>query len=447
MRDLVDPRAEVDYLACCLLDASCLEAGGIGPEALGTGDHRMALSALLAIRQRGEPIDTVTLRTELERLGWPLDRALTYALSLTDRVPPSFASVAARLRLLADARRIVEEGSLGVSHAARLEVDEARERMASAAMSGAQSTEILSGRELMEAAATAWLEISQEREREASGIPPRYVSLDLGRARGSRTLTAAPGDMITVGAATGVGKSSIAVSDMLALEDRGIRSGLVSVEDPKERWGSKIIGHRGALNTSGMWRGEASADDWTRAMRAVSSAPTRETDFIRMAHAKSGMVDEVVASMAKLVHVHRVAVLFVDYLQVIQVPVRGVTNRRDITDLVLARLTSAARSLDVPLVLMSQLSRAEKGGNRFPEPFLADLKESGTLENSSAAVVMLWIMTDDKTDERFGIVKAKVAKTKDDERGARWAMQRGHGQVLREIRGWTEPQEPKRRGY
>lgn len=446
MTTLVDPRAEVDFLACCLLEPSCLEAAGLGPEALGTGEHRLALSALLAIRQRGEPVDTVTLRTELERLGWPLDRALTYALSLTDRVPPSFASVAARLRLLADARRIVEEGSIGVSHAGRLEIDEARERMASAAVGGSRATEIISGRGLMEAAAQAWYEVSKEREREAAGIAPRYVSLDLGREPGSRTTMLGPGEMLTIGAATGVGKSSMAITEIMALEDRGVRSGLVSVEDPPAEWGSKMVGCRGGVHTGGMWEGRGSPEDWTRATKAVVSAATRE-DCVRVAHAKSGTLDEVVAAMSVLVRVHRVAVLFVDYLQAIQLSMGKGMTRRDMTDVIIARLTSAARTLDVPLVLMSQLSRAEKT-QRFPEPHLADLKESGTLENSSTAVLLLWIMTDDTSDDRFGIVRAKMAKGKRQARGARWAMRRGHGQVLSEIPGWVEPsKEPVRRGY
>lgn len=79
-------------------------------------------------------------------------------------------------------------------------------------------------------------------------------------------------------------------------------------------------------------------------------------------------------------------------------------------------------------------------GNPFVEPHLSDMKESGTIENSSDAVVMLWILTDDESDPEHGVVLAKVAKTRIDARGRRWAMRRMAGQVLRELDGWAPPE-------
>lgn len=453
MSALVDERAEHDLMACCLLEPSTLEASGVSPAMIGSGDHRVALMAMLALRQRDEPIETLTVRAELERMGWGTERALMYALGLSARVPPSRPAVVARIKTLAEARRIAQEAAQGLGHAQALELDEARERFASASFGGIAEAEALSTRAMMEAAAEAWNEVSIEREREARGEAPKYMPLRLGRTpfdsppRARPTVRLGPGEMLAVGAATGVGKSSMALTELIDLEDRGIRAGLVSVEDPAEAWGSKLIGYRGNVDTGGMWAACASNDAWARATRAVNDAATR-ADCIRLMHAKSGTIDEVVQCMSKLVRVHGARVLFVDYLQAITSPASKAMTRRDATDLVLGRLLTAARTLDVPLVLMSQLSRSEKT-NRFPEPHLGDLKESGTLENSATAVLLLWIVTDDDKDPRHGIVKAKLAKDKRQARGARWVMRRGHGQVLDEIEGWVEPDpDPKsRRGF
>lgn len=426
---LVDPKTEADWCSACLLDHACLEMG-VGVEHLATPDARRALAAMLAVRGAGSPLDAVSLRTELERQGMPQDRSWSYVQSLMDTVPPDARTLAARIRLYADARRIGEEGALGLSHAGRLEVDEARERFAGIAYGGSADAEIFTARGLMEAAAVDWHEISETVVREARGEAPRYVSLRMGRS--AELVRIGPGELCTIAAATGVGKSSMALTLMTELEDRGIVSGLVSVEDGESRWGSKLLGYRGRLDTRAFWHGAASRDDWTTMTRAVTLAATR-ADCIRVARAKSGSVDEVVALMSRMVRVHKCRVLFVDYLQAIQSAASKNATRRDAIDHVLARLLSVARHLDVPLVLMSQLSRAEKGGNRFPEPHLSDLKESGTIENSSDAVVMMWILTDDPNDrERFGWVKAKLAKYKLDDRGARWAMKRRAGQVLEE---------------
>jgi replicative DNA helicase len=443
-----DERAEKHYLAACLLDPSTLEACGIPPTSMATGDHRFALGALLGVRGRGEPVDTVSLRTELQRLGWGAERALVYALGLTDHVPPSPVAVAARIRTLAEARRIAQEASEGLTHAQALDLDAARERLASASYGGTTEAEALSTRAMMEEAATAWDEVSREAEREAKGEPPRYIPLRLGRtpwsARARPTVRIGPGEMLAIGAATGTGKSSQALTEMLDLEDRGMRSGLVSVEDPAAEWGSKIIGHRGQLNTGGMWQAAGSPEDWQRATRAVMSAAT-SPDLIRLMHAKSGTVDEVVQCMSRLVRVHGAQVLFVDYLQAITSPASKAMTRRDATDVVIARLLTTARVLDVPLVLMSQFSRDKM--NPFKEPQLGDFKESGTLENSATACLMLWILTDDNSDPRYGLVRAKIAKDKRQPRGERWCMRRGHGQVLYEVDAPTDHDTPRRRGF
>lgn len=790
---MVDERAERDYLAACILEPSTLEACGIPPSSLATGDHRVALAAMLTVRASDIPLDTVSLRTELQRLGWGAERSMAYALGLTDHVPPAAASVAARIRTLAEARRIAQEASEGLGYAQALDLDAARERLSSASYGGTTEAEALSARALMEEAATAWHEVSVEVEREAKGEPPRYIPMRLGRepwrGRARPTVRLGPGEMLAVGAATGVGKghrltdrvltphgwamvgdlvpgddvvgadglptkivgvhhrgelevwrvefsdgavvhcdgdhlwsiasdsdlsrgrprrivqtrdvapnqrgwrvplvepvahatallpvdpyvlgvllgdgctvggvpfvtcpdehirhkvasrlapgssindrahssacpawsivgagttrskesaellamglqgcrswekfvpdaylfadvsqrmdllhglmdtdgyacgdnrtatftttavglreavtalvrslggvatvvekhksftgsdgqkklgrvsydvrvclpaganpfslprkaalvavrtkvpcrrikrivatvevrgivcisvaaedqlyvaegyvvthnSSMALTEMLDLDDRGIRCGLVSVEDPAAEWGSKIIGHRGQVNTGGMWSAAGSQEDWQRATRAVVGAASKP-DCIRLMHAKSGTIDEVVQCMSRLVRVHRSQVLLVDYLQAITSPASKAMTRRDATDLVIGRLMSAARVLDVPLVLMSQLSRAEKT-NRFPEPHLGDLKESGTLENSATSVLMLWIVTDDNADHRYGLVKAKIAKDKRQPRGERWCMRRGHGQVLYEVEAPPESEHMGRRGF
>lgn len=290
----------------------------------------------------------------------------------------------------------------------------------------------------MALAMEAWHGIAESQAREAKGEPPAYIGLKMGSAR--ERVRIAGGECCTVAAATGVGKSSLAMTEAIDLERRGIPCGIVCIEDSPALWGAKLIGHRGDLDTSAMWRSEGSQDDWARAEWAVAKQ-LEARDLIRIVRAASGTVDEVISQMARLVRVHKSRVLMVDYLQAITAPIGKGITRRDMTDLVLARIQSAARALGVPLVLFSQLSRPERG-NPFREPHLSDMKESGTIENSSDAVVMLWILTDDDTDrERFGVVCAKVAKTRIDARGKRWAMHRKSGQVLREIEGWEPPQE------
>lgn len=452
-----DERAEKDYLAACLLEPATLEACGIPPSSMASGDHRFALGAMLTVRASSVPLDTVSLRTELQRLGWGAERALVYSLGLTEHIPPSPLTVAARIRTLAEARRIAQEASEGLSHAQALDLDAARERLASASYGGTSDAVALTEADLMEEAATAWYEVTQEASNAAKGIQPAYVSLRLARTplpawsdgtpRARPTVRLGPGEMLAVGAATGVGKSSIAITELLDLSDRGIPAGLITLEDAPAKWGGKIIGHRGGLNTGPMWKGAGSKQDWDRAMRAVNVSAATGAKY-RVMHAKTKTIDEVCRCAVQLVRVHGCRFVEIDYLQKIQAPNTRYTNRRDITDYIIGRLGVAFAILGIPWGLFSQLSRAEKGGNRFPEPYLADFKESGDIENSAAAALMLWIKTDDPDDPRYGYVHAKLAKDKEEARGERWCMRRGHGQVLYEVEAPAEQDGPsKRRGF
>lgn len=437
MSQLRDPLTERQYLSAILLEPSVLEAGGVEPTHMSDPGCALSLSALMAIRARQEPVDSVSLLTELERRGWDRARAAGFVVPLTDTVPPSWRSVADRIRVMAEARAISEASALGQVHASRLELDEARGVLAPVALGGGtREAEVMTGRALMEAAALAWHEIGETQVREKRGERPRYVGLKMGSA--TERVRIAGGECCTVAAGTGVGKSSLAMTEAIDLEARGVSAGIVCVEDSAALWGGKLLGHLAEIDTSPLWQGQPSGQDYARIERAIAQRITG-ADLVRVVRAASGTVDEVVALMSRLVRVHGCRVLLVDYLQAISAPIGKGITRRDMTDLVLARIQSAARALDVPLVLFSQLSRPTKG-NPFVEPHLSDMKESGTIENSSDAVVMLWILTDDDTDPRFGIVRAKVAKSRIEARGKRWVMRRGRGQVLREVDDWHEPE-------
>jgi replicative DNA helicase len=137
-------------------------------------------------------------------------------------------------------------------------------------------------------------------------------------------------------------------------------------------------------------------------------------------------IDGVLSRMEFMVRVRGARLIAVDYLQAIAH--RDAPSTRERIDRSLEELIAHAGRLGVPLVLASQLARPDKG-NPFREPQLIDLKESGSIENRSAAVVLLWRESDRPGEP----TRAKVAKVKRRPAGSRFSLVRGSDGQLAEM--------------
>jgi replicative DNA helicase len=144
--------------------------------------------------------------------------------------------------------------------------------------------------------------------------------------------------------------------------------------------------------------------------------------------------------MAYMVRVRGCRVLLIDYLQAIRHRDVGTSTREKVNDS-LATLMAAAAQLGATLVLASQLRRASEGG-KYQEPGDGDLKESGDIENSAQAIVLLWRETDEESDPRYGCVFGKVAKVKRASAGRRFWMRRDSYGLLIE-QGGPAPKKAK----
>jgi replicative DNA helicase len=115
---------------------------------------------------------------------------------------------------------------------------------------------------------------------------------------------------------------------------------------------------------------------------------------------------EICAAMRRLVHRHGARVVFVDYIQTILSSHPNAPRRDQVRDMA-ARLKGQAAALEVPLVLVSQLSRPEIG-LQVREPTIHSLKETGDLENSAEIILLLW--RPDAKDH--SAISVKIGKSK-----------------------------------
>lgn len=240
------------------------------------------------------------------------------------------------------------------------------------------------------------------------------------------------GSMIVVGARPNVGKTTLCHQIVDSCASQGVPSLMVSVEDPKILSGHKLVGRISGIDPSvlrdhvmrdisGNSAGsKLSRDDWDDIMRAAKVAATKPRPLYYL-DSVGDHIKTILSSVRAAVRKHKIKVVCVDYIQTI----RGgaAQSHRLMIDNMARALKRLAAKEGFVLVLASQLKRGD--GGEFKQPTMADLKESGTLEEMAEAVLLLW-----KTSEEDGQVRCKVGKLKWSRAGGFFAFERGKGGEL-----------------
>jgi replicative DNA helicase len=417
---------EARYLGAVFVRPEALEQAPVQVADLVSPPHQAILSAMLAVRGRAEDVNTVSVRIELERQGRMRSVGIDRLMALQDTLELDPHACAKRIRELSEQRRIREASLKAVSLVEAGDAGEARRELARVALEepGADDDPVLTFREMLTATAEALAETARGK---------RFVTL--GTPSVDAVFRAGPGDLVVVGAATNVGKSTQLMTWAMSLARRGVPCGIISIEDGAEDYGSKGLTAISGVASELMWNGAAGPQEYDRMMRGVDAEGHLPLCFSRI---KSRSVEGVVSRMAYMVRVRGARVVMVDYLQAIRHRDVGSSMRERVND-TLHALMAAAAQLDVVLVLASQLRRAE--GSKHHEPHDGELKESGDIENSAQCIVLLWRETDDESDPRYGIVYGKVAKVKRAAAGRRYWMQRSQADGLLVERQGKPPQD------
>lgn len=402
LRETVEAQAlEQLFVATMLAEPSLLDEHRLAPEMLTVDALAIVLAGMQKLRHEGQRVTPTALRMSLG-----VSCAETIARLREAPIELDVGPLVARIKSAARAREYARGAAALAAYAARGDLKACRDaigRMMLAHDAGDREQPVMALRELL--AKTVEV-LTAEGDAGGTQIPVGMEAVD-------SSYKLSPGSMLVVGAQTNVGKTSLVVTWMLSIARRGTPAGIISVEDPDEDFGAKVLGSLAGINPTRMWSGKLTADDWRRMMERAGDA--REP--LHFAHVASRGIDDVLARVEFMARVRGVRVVAVDYLQAISHrPGKDVRERINAT---MEELISLCGRLGVALVLCSQLARPDKG-NPFREPHLIDLKESGEIENRAQCVVMLWR----ENDQPGTPVKAKVAKAKRQPIGVRFTLTR-----------------------
>ncbi len=356
-------------------------AAGLVPEDFYVPSHANAFAAICSLALRGEPVDNLTVAGELRALGPAGPSAADLVASMTNApVASHLPSYARRIRGLAQLRGLVAAGrelvELGMKPASDVEavLGEAERIVLEATGTGREDA----GSSLAVEMVDALLGELRARGAGTAPLPVSTGSVDLDRQLhgGFRA-----GQLVVLGARPSMGKTALVLGMAVAAAQRDVPTLYCSLEMSRAEVAERFLAMEG-VSTDVQAAGLPERD---RA-RAQQAREKLRTWPLRVDDDAAATVLTVRSRARRMASRQGLGLVIVDYLQLMSH--RETENRQTQVAEISRELKRLARELSVPVVAVSQLSRnLEAREDKVPR--LADLRESGQLEQDADAVLFL----------------------------------------------------------
>ena len=386
--------AERSILGAILLDNLSYNqaAEHLRAEDFSLDSHRRIYSRMVDLAESSRPIDMITLieeldrRKELEAIG-----DVGYVSSLVDGVPdrPSIEHYIKIVRDKALLRGLIHAANAAIARASE-QADPAEEILNDAEATIFQLSEKRLGRGFMgvqEIVKESFGSVDAllQRGQRITGLETHYVDLD------EMTSGLQPSDLVIIAARPSMGKTAFAmnIAENAAIQDGKI-VGIFSLEMSREALllrllcsAAKVDSHK--MRTGSLWREDM--EKVVRAMDKLANAPVFIDDTPGIS------LSEMRAKARRLQQQNqgKLDLVIVDYLQLMSASgSKRYENRTQEVSAISRGLKALAKELRVPVVALSQLSRApeSRGGDHRPQ--LADLRESGSIEQDADVVMFIF---------------------------------------------------------
>jgi len=361
--------------------------------------HQTLFDVITTLAERNIPVDLITVQEELKNRDKLELVGLPYLLSLFETVPTA-ANVEYYAKIVKDKatlRRLVS-ASLEIIGAARGEVEDVDEVIDNAeraifGVSQQRNTAYFSSLKTLLLSVYDKAEELSEMKSQISGLPTGIHDFDMITSGLQNT------DLIILAARPSMGKSSFAltIAEHVALIEKKPVA-MFSLEMSKEQLALRMLCSQARVNSHRLRTGHMTEDEWGKLADVVQNmyeAPI----FIDDATDASALTMR--AKCRRLMAEHGLGLIIVDYLQLMRSHRRTENRVQEIGEIARG-LKSLGRELKVPVVALSQLSRAvESRENK--RPMLSDLRESGSIEAEADMVCFLYREAYYKMKEAFNV--------------------------------------------
>ncbi|MFQ9985287.1 MAG: replicative DNA helicase [Lachnospiraceae bacterium] len=371
--------------------------------------YGLLFDAMTELNNEGQPVDPVTLQARLIEKGAPPEvSGLEYIADLISAVPTS-ANVRYYAKIVADralSRRIIKmnEELMNACYAGTESVDEIVDRAEKAVFSLAENGRAEEVPPIDEVMVSVLKRISAAARMKGAvtGVPTGFADLDYKTAGFQKS------DLILIAARPSMGKTAFVlnIAQYVAIR-KHLPVVFFSLEMSSEQIGNRLVAMESRIDAQKLRSGNLNGNEW---MELTSGAKVIADSNLLIDDTPGISVNEIRSKCRKFKLEKRgLGMIVIDYLQLMSSSRHSESRQQEISE-ISRSLKALARELDVPVLALSQLSRAvEKRDDK--RPMLSDLRESGAIEQD--ADVVMFIYREDyyvKDTDKKGVTEIIIAK-------------------------------------
>ncbi len=373
-------------------------------------DHKEIYSAMLELYGLGEPIDFLTLRNSLQQRG-TLEKVGSemFLSTLIDSVPTT-SNIESYVKIVeekATLRSLIKAANdiIAMGYASTEEVDSIIEKTEKKIFDVMQNRNSRGYASIKDILIDTFDNIEQlyKKKSKVSGLESGFTDLDL------KTSGLNPSELLIVAARPAMGKSAFVlnIAHHVAMNCK-VPVMIFSLEMSKEQMVNRILCSEAEVDSMKVRTGDLDSEDWIKLGKAsgnLAEAPIYIDDTPGLSSA------ELRAKCRKAKLEKDIGLVIIDYLQLMESKGRSESRQNEISEISRA-LKILAKELNVPVIALSQLSRAAETRPDH-RPILSDLRESGSIEQDADIVMFLY--RDDyynEDTEKKNVAEVIIAKNR-----------------------------------
>lgn len=385
-----DIEAEQAVIGCMLTDQDAVTAAveKLKPEDFYREDNKIIYSAIMNLYNKAQPIDVITLKAELTSMGkFDAVGGLEYIVELPEKVPTTsnvdryikIVEEKSMLRnLIKTANEIIEMGYEQTDEVEDI-MDNAEKKIFNVIQRKSQ-TGYTSISDILVESFTRLEELYNQKQH-VTGVPTGFIKLD------DKTAGLHGSELILIAARPAMGKTAFALNiGTYAATRANVPVAIFSLEMSKDQLANRILCSEALVDSNNVRTGKLSDEELSKLAETsgeLSQAPIYVDDTPGIS------VMEIRAKCRKMKLEKNIGLIIIDYLQLIQGSAKNASNRVQEIAEISRSLKILAKELNVPVIALSQLSRAVESRDDH-RPMLSDLRESGSIEQDADIVMFLY---------------------------------------------------------
>lgn len=381
--------AEQSVLGSVLIDPDCMEivVSEINAEAFYLPQHRAVFSAMMLMYTASKAIDPVILADTLAKEGhYDTAGGRDYLMQLAQSVP-STANIEYYIKIVREqyylrslvtiSTEIIENATGGEADAAEI-LDRAEQMIYNIRQGREKNGPVKISEIIVNDVYNKLTLLAGEDKEKYKGIPSGFGMLDKYLAGLNRS------DLILIGARPAMGKTSFALNLALNISMNARKKCVFfSLEMTKAQLTERLLSSQAGVESQKLKTGELSNDEWVRLGNAAGQFNDVE---LYLDDTASITVPEIKSRVRRM---RNVDCIIIDYLGLISSAVKKENRVQEVSEIT-RQLKMMAKDLNIPVICCAQLSRATEGHGKNHKPQLADLRESGSIEQDADIVLFLY---------------------------------------------------------